>query len=592
MSWDVVVWGGGTGGCAAAVQSARTGASTLLLTPGHWLGGMLSAAGVSAPDGHELSCWQTGLWGALIRDLQPRVPEGLDQNWVSCFGFRPDQAEAVLQEWVAAEELLTWWPGTTLLDVGRRADRIDALTVRYADESISLTPEIVVDGSDLGDLMARAEVPFRWGWEPRECWNEPSAPPRLQLSSDPFFRRQPVQSPTWVAMGQLTEARLPVQSLVRPQEPFRGCLETFGLERTLTYGRLPGGLVMLNWPKQGNDWHIDLGRCISPDPKEKDDLAVAMRRHSRAFLDTLRACSGGALEAGSAFPGPSPELALMPYWREGRRLVGDAVVTECDLLPVAAGRRGPLPLDASGRCTSIAVGTYANDHHYPGEDWPLAPKSCRWGGRWTGTPFCVPLAALVSRSAPNLLMADKAFSVSHMANGATRLQPLMLNLGQAAGLAAALSIRRATVPAELPVEAVQHALLEDPVAPAAVLPLWEWPSWHPDWAQAQRRGLCHPDAVDEQGNLHPAQVSDLSRPQPDGAPCPGPARRFKGSLFHGPDGALRLSCGQGDQTLITLEPAVNQRLMAMRDAEPVELIAAENPWGPWLRVIQVLDASS
>ena len=226
MSWDVVVWGGGTGGCAAAVQSARTGASTLLLTPGHWLGGMLSAAGVSAPDGHELSCWQTGLWGALIRDLQPRVPEGLDQNWVSCFGFRPDQAEAVLQEWVAAEELLTWWPGTTLLDVGRRADRIDALTVRYADESISLTPEIVVDGSDLGDLMARAEVPFRWGWEPRECWNEPSAPPRQQLSSDPFFRRQPVQSPTWVAMGQLPEARLPVQPLVEPQEPFRGCLET------------------------------------------------------------------------------------------------------------------------------------------------------------------------------------------------------------------------------------------------------------------------------------------------------------------------------------------------------------------------------
>jgi hypothetical protein len=198
----------------------------------------------------------------------------------------------------------------------------------------------------------------------------------------------------------------------------------------------------------------------------------------------------------------------------------------------------------------------------------------------------------VSTSAPNLLMADKAFSVSHMANGATRLQPLMLNLGQAAGLAAALSIRSATLPAELPVEAVQHALLEDPVAPAAVLPLWEWPSWHPDWAQAQRRGLCHPDAVDEQGNLHPAQACDLLRPQPDGAPCPGPARRFQGRLFHGPDGALRLSCGQGDQTLITLEPAVNQRLMAMRDAEPVELIAAVNPWGPWLRVIQVLDASS
>ena len=52
----LVVWGGGTGGVASAVQAARHGIRTLLLTPGAWLGGMVSAAGVSAPDGHELSC--------------------------------------------------------------------------------------------------------------------------------------------------------------------------------------------------------------------------------------------------------------------------------------------------------------------------------------------------------------------------------------------------------------------------------------------------------------------------------------------------------------------------------------------------------
>ena len=52
---DVVVWGGGTGGVAAALQAARGGADTLLLTPGAWLGGMVSAAGVCCPDGNELS---------------------------------------------------------------------------------------------------------------------------------------------------------------------------------------------------------------------------------------------------------------------------------------------------------------------------------------------------------------------------------------------------------------------------------------------------------------------------------------------------------------------------------------------------------
>ncbi|MFZ9464472.1 MAG: FAD-dependent oxidoreductase, partial [Vulcanococcus sp.] len=43
---DVLVWGGGSGGVAAALQAARSGATTLLLTPGSWLGGMVSTAGV------------------------------------------------------------------------------------------------------------------------------------------------------------------------------------------------------------------------------------------------------------------------------------------------------------------------------------------------------------------------------------------------------------------------------------------------------------------------------------------------------------------------------------------------------------------
>ena len=176
MAWDVIVWGGGTGGVAAAVQASRSGAQTLLLTPGPWLGGMLSAAGVSAPDGHELSCWQTGLWGQFIRTLAATVPEGLDQNWVSCFGFRPQQAEHLLQSWVQAEPLLQWWSGCCLLGLDRRGDRIQALDLECNGERQRLDSRIWGDGSDLGDLIALAEAPFRWGWEPNDTWNEPRAP--------------------------------------------------------------------------------------------------------------------------------------------------------------------------------------------------------------------------------------------------------------------------------------------------------------------------------------------------------------------------------------------------------------------------------
>ena len=81
----------------------------------------------------------------------------------------------------------------------------------------------------------------------------------------------------------------------------------------------------------------------------------------RGNLAALEECSDGWITAGNAFPGEDPSLALMPYWREGRRLMGRSTVTERDLLPMSKGAlRGPLPIDAQGRCTSIAVGTYAN----------------------------------------------------------------------------------------------------------------------------------------------------------------------------------------------------------------------------------------
>ena len=67
LDTDVLVVGGGTGGTAAALQSARLGARTIVAEPTPWLGGMLSAAGVSATDGnHRLP---SGIW----REFRQRI---------------------------------------------------------------------------------------------------------------------------------------------------------------------------------------------------------------------------------------------------------------------------------------------------------------------------------------------------------------------------------------------------------------------------------------------------------------------------------------------------------------------------------------
>ncbi len=607
---DVVVWGGGTGGVAAALQAARGGVAVLLLTPQSWLGGMVSAAGVCAPDGNELSPWQTGLWGAFLRELQRREPSGVDHNWVSCFGYRPATAEAILRDWCGAHPNLQWLDSVTLRAVQRQGRRIQAIEGEYRGEVLLARGQVLIDGSDRGDLLGLSAAAYREGWEPQEQWLEPSAPSQSRLEQDDWFRANPLQSPTWVVMGQLSAEARPgsmpapgVGTVGSLPPPFSAATEAFGLERTISYGRLPGGLVMLNWPLHGNDWHGDGLALLELDAAD-GAIGAAMQEHSLAFAAALEQASSGWLTPGSCFPvpgqghggrlaleGPSA-LALMPYWREGRRLVGHTVVLEQHLLPLGPGEsQGPLPLDDTGELESVAVGNYANDHHYPGPDWPLAPKSIRWGGRWSGTPFTIPYRALLSADCDNLLAAEKCISVSHMANGATRLQPLVFNIGQAAGAAAALAVQRAVAPVELPVRAIQERLILDRWAPSAVVPLWDTP-WHcQDWAERQIQLLDHPDRLRGDGQLEDGVSRTLD-------PCSAPAEPnetvWNGTVRPDGQGGFQFetatnqpwAVNSGAATplaLITLEPGLNRWLQDLEGPSKTTLIGCLNPWGPWLR---------
>ena len=103
---------------------------------------------------------------------------------------------------------------------------------------------------------------------------------------------------------------------------------------------------MLNWPIAGQRLAlVELlaqDRAISADPNDRRALEAEMQGHSLAFLQELQRCSGGWLQAGEGIPESGNPLALMPYWREGRRLIGRQTVTERDLLPVSTtAKRGP-----------------------------------------------------------------------------------------------------------------------------------------------------------------------------------------------------------------------------------------------------------
>ncbi len=70
------------------------------------------------------------------------------------------------------------------------------------------------------------------------------------------------------------------------------------------------------------------------------------------------------------------------------------------------------------------------------------------------------MGSLIPRGVEGFIVAEKSISVTNMVNGATRLQPVVLQLGQAAGMMAALCIQQHKQPAQLSVRDVQVQLLK------------------------------------------------------------------------------------------------------------------------------------
>lgn len=578
---DVLVVGGGTGGTAAAIQVARRGVKTILVSEFSWLGGMLTSAGVSAPDGNELEAFQTGLWGAFLRELQQRQPGGLDNSWVSFFSYDPRVGAEIFADWVRELPNLLWISGYVPLEVLREGNCITG--VRFADFTVKA--QVTLDATELGDLLALADISHRWGWELQSEFGEISAPAEFNYLTEKY----PVQAPTWVVVmqdyGEVVAPEIPPAPNYDPSL-FAGAWDDYGAENFLNYGRLPGNSFMMNWPIHGNDYGEGVGRLIQSEAA-RQEFQTECFWHSQNFAHYIQnqlGCRYGL--ANDIFPqiqNRTSAYALHPYYRESRRLVGLTTIREQDILPVAGGSVAALNIDA------IAIGNYANDHHYPSVKFDLQPKSIRWGGRWTGTPFTIPYRCLIPLETDGLLVCEKNISVSHIANGATRLQPVVMGIGQAAGMAAAICIELNCQPRDLPVRVLQTALLLDQIAPAAVIPLFNLSPTDTNWLHWQRYYLDNPEAY------------------PCSGYCPADCdyQYFYDSIKTGHE--QHLNCFQGifhclDQQdyrftitipasykgqiwqLVTLRSHINEQLQAFSHGQKLNLWGRLNHAGHWLLV--------
>jgi len=65
-----------------------------------------------------------------------------------------------------------------------------------------------------------------------------------------------------------------------------------------------------------------------------------------------------------------------------------------------------------------------------------------------------------SRTVENLLIASRCISTTHEAHSAVRIMPIVMGIGQAAGIAAALCVKKNVTPRRLNFQDLREALRE------------------------------------------------------------------------------------------------------------------------------------
>lgn len=125
--------------------------------------------------------------------------------------------------------------------------------------------------------------------------------------------------------------------------------------------------------------------------------------------------------------------------RESRRIVGQYILTEDDLT------------NCRHFDDVIAVGSYPLDIHHPvGGDCTLV---------WCGDCYDIPYRSLVPLEVENLLVAGRSISTTHEALSAIRVMAPCMLMGEAAGRAAKMAVKKGIYPSQIEIKELQDELI-------------------------------------------------------------------------------------------------------------------------------------
>lgn len=444
---DVVVAGGGSGGVAAAIQSARSGAITCLIEETDWLGGMLTTAGVSAIDGHPETA------SGIFKEIREKIIhhyyirgeiEQMRMCKVSTLCFEPHIGNKIIKDMVKRTPNLKLFLNSKVNKVYKQNNKILGVHFTYKNKTNYIAPaKVTIDATEFGDLMYIADIPFDLGIDHDS--NEP-------LAKDAENCIQPL---TYVAILKKNDNQTPIPEPTNYNASNYSCLiddtnrqkssSHFDLKHLLNYGKLPNDKLMLNIPSHscGNDFHATAKYL---DPYTREEVLGFAKEYTLGFIYFMQEELGlKNFNLYNEFDSKD-KMAKGPYVRESRRLVGVTRLLEQDLSEDKDTGRQKLV------STSIAIGDYPIDLHYCTTGIGDVFKALK--------PYQIPYEALIPKTIDGFIAAEKNISVSHIVNGTTRLQPVVMSIGQAAGAAAAIASANNIEPRNISITELQDILIK------------------------------------------------------------------------------------------------------------------------------------
>ncbi|MCL1875203.1 MAG: FAD-dependent oxidoreductase [Synergistaceae bacterium] len=543
--YDVVVAGGGAGGIMAAIEAVRGGAKVAVIEPSSWIGGQMTAAGVSTMD--DLSRQKSGLY----LDFITRVNKYYDNKGKStgtCYwdsrsvAFEPNVGEKILYEMVDEarnpdaktrkllsksrasenERVLDIFLDSSIIEVQRIGRKITGVKAKVSQKNsrrntfkneIQVACKVLIDATEYGDIIPLANLPYRAG-----------------NSHSPFIKldESMIQDITWTAVIKYYPSGAPPD--LTPYAPLPGYEEAkrnyesyvtidgkdfrgvFPVELPVNlishnaYRAIPDSSTYYsydgnrqNWryiSKTGVNWGNDYpgksgwnsGSSGLP-ARYLEDISFRNRINKEAFFRTLNFIYYMQNELGDLgrhwsvaddeyyndnippdilndIPASWHEIAkrmpVIPYVRESRRIIGERTLSSREILINSLSYRdGETNAEFPN---AIAIGGYPLDLHHAANDgdfeWEFGESRNSIASNRPRGAFQVPLDILIPKDADGFLAVEKNLSMSRLAAGAIRLQPISMMVGQAAGALAALAVKLEIGLREVPAVKVQSQLVK------------------------------------------------------------------------------------------------------------------------------------